>query len=78
MDRMKIQVIKLTIEPAAAIVYPIVVRNSGAKLGKIISELSSSQKLRTEIIYGINHDFSLVQGQEDLIRIVLNWASQMA
>jgi pimeloyl-ACP methyl ester carboxylesterase len=47
------------------------------KLGKIINELSSSKKIKTEIIYGINHDFNMIQGQEDLIRIVRDWASQI-
>lgn len=48
-----------------------------AKLGKTIRELSAGQKLKTKIIYGINHDFSVIHGQEALIRIVRDWASQI-
>lgn len=48
-----------------------------AALRNEIEELSLSGKLKVEVIKGMNHDFNLLRGQEDLIRIVHDWASQM-
>ena len=38
---------------------------------------SSNSKYDMELIPGMNHDFNLLRGQEDLVRIVCEWASQM-
>jgi pimeloyl-ACP methyl ester carboxylesterase len=48
-----------------------------AKLRKRLSSLSLDRKLKVEVIPGINHDFGLLRGQEDLIRKVSSWASEI-
>lgn len=41
-----------------------------------IESYRSNGQLQKEIIPGINHDFNLLGGQEALIRIICQWASQ--
>ena len=48
-----------------------------AKLRKKLSSLSLDGKLKVEVIPGINHSFGLLRGQEDLIRRVSSWASEI-
>ena len=48
-----------------------------AYLEKEIVGLSSTGKVDLEIIQGMNHDFNLLRGQQQLIEIVHNWALRM-
>lgn len=38
---------------------------------------NSSGKLEVKIVQGMNHNFDLLRGQEDLLKIVHNWALRM-
>jgi hypothetical protein len=45
-------------------------------VAKELKKIDSDRNSQTEIIPGINHDFNLMSGQEELIRIIKRWTSK--
>lgn len=48
-----------------------------AYIKKEVEKYKDNGMIHERIIQGINHDFNLLRGQEDLIRIVYDWALRM-